>query len=267
MMFFGRNAVLVDEEIDRALRHLQLALAREGLGLQLVFVDGPDDQRRAILLRDGTEALELLLAILEVDGIDDALALAVSKRKLDGARIGGVDHDRRLDDADQLFVKKRDIRHLVAVGALQADVDDVRAVLHLAARDLDGLLPFLFRDQILEKPRADDVGALADDQRTVAVFGFDQFDAGVISAMRRRLHFARLFAFDHLRDGGDVFIRGAAASADDIEPAVVGEALELIRERGRGFEIEPLLVRAARHSGSRRCASKPCRKGCGCGPS
>ena len=98
------------------------------------------------------DALELLFAVFQVDGVDDALALAIGERQLDGLGIGGVDHDRRLADlADQLLVEQRDVVHFVAVGALQADVDDVRAVLHLPARDLDGLFPFLRGDQVLEQ--------------------------------------------------------------------------------------------------------------------
>ena len=143
MMSSGANAVFAGQQLDRTLRHRQFALARERLRLQLVFVDGSDHQRRAVGLGDRADALELLLAVFQVDRIDDALALAISERQLDGLRIGGVDHDRRLDLADQLLVERRDVRHLVAIGALQADVDDVRAVLHLPARDLAGLFPFL----------------------------------------------------------------------------------------------------------------------------
>ena len=50
---FGRNAVFVGEQIDRTLRHGQFAFAREGLGLQLVFVDGADDQRGAVAFASG----------------------------------------------------------------------------------------------------------------------------------------------------------------------------------------------------------------------
>ena len=45
----------------------ELALAREGLRLQLVFVDGADDQRRAVALGDRADALEFLFAVLQVD--------------------------------------------------------------------------------------------------------------------------------------------------------------------------------------------------------
>ena len=70
--------------------------------------------------------------------------------------------------------------------ALQAHVDDVRAVLDLPARDFAGLFPLLLGDHVLEQARADDVGSLADDQRPVAVFRFHQFDPGIIRPMRSR---------------------------------------------------------------------------------
>ena len=239
-----------------ALGHRQLALARERLRLQLVLVDAsrpPAPRRSACAMR--ADALELLLAVLQVDRVDDALALAVGQRQLHRLRVGGVDHDRRFDLADQLLVERRDVLDLVAVGALQADVDDVRAVLHLPARDLGGLFPLLLGDQVLEQPRADHVGALADDQRPVALVGLHQFDAGIVGAMRGAPAARRgCLPVDHLRDRADVRGRGAAAAADDVEPAVVDEALELRRERLRRLAVLALLVRQARRSDSRRRA-------------
>ena len=67
-------------------RDRQFALARERLRLQLVFVDGADDQRRAVGFRDGADALEFFFAVFQVDRIDDALALAPGQRLLDGLR-------------------------------------------------------------------------------------------------------------------------------------------------------------------------------------
>ena len=66
-----------------ALGDSQLALAREGLRLLLVFVDAAHDQRRAVRLGDGAGALEFFFAVLEVDGVDDGLALAIRQRQLD----------------------------------------------------------------------------------------------------------------------------------------------------------------------------------------
>ena len=213
----------------------EFALAGEGLRLQLVFVDGAHDEGRAEAFGDGADALEFFLAVLEIDGVDDAFALAPGERELHRFRIGGVDHDGRFDLADELGVEGRDVVDLVAVGALQADVDDVRAVAHLAARDVGGLFPFLGGDEIFEEARADHVGALADEKRTIALLGFHEFDARIVGTMGACRQDARRLALDHLRDGADVRGRGAAASAHEIQPAVVGEFLELCRQRVGGL--------------------------------
>ncbi len=58
----------------------QFAFARDGLGLEFVLVDRPDDDRRAELLHQRQHLVEFLLAVLEIDRVDDALALAIGQR-------------------------------------------------------------------------------------------------------------------------------------------------------------------------------------------
>src|ERR1035438_4216077 len=84
-----RNAVLLGQQPHAALGHRQFALARESLRLQFVFVDRPHHQRRAEALRDGAQALELLLAILQVHRVDDGFPLAISERQLHRLWVGG----------------------------------------------------------------------------------------------------------------------------------------------------------------------------------
>ena len=47
----GANAVLLRQQLEAPLGDGELALAREGLRLQLVFVDAADHQRRAVAAR------------------------------------------------------------------------------------------------------------------------------------------------------------------------------------------------------------------------
>ena len=101
------------------------------------------------------------------------------------ARVGGVDHDRDFDLANQLVVEGRNVLDFVAVGALQANVNDMRAAFHLAAGDFGGFLPLLRGHEFFEFARADHVRALADDQRPRAFFGLDDLDSGVDGAMAR----------------------------------------------------------------------------------
>ncbi len=69
----------------------------------------------------------------------------------------------------------RDVLDFVPVAGLQADIHHVGAIADLPTGDLASLFPFFFGDHVLEKPRPDDIGALADDQWAIAFLGFDQF--------------------------------------------------------------------------------------------
>jgi hypothetical protein len=140
----------------------QFAFARDRLGLLFVFIDRPDHDGRAELLDQRQHLVEFLLAILEIDRVDDAFALAIGQGPLDGIVVGRVDHERHFDLVDDLLVKPIDVRHFVAVAVFQVDVDDVRAALDLGARNLGRFLEFFIGNEPLECARADLVGALAD---------------------------------------------------------------------------------------------------------
>jgi hypothetical protein len=84
----------------------------------------------------------------------------------------------------------------------------------------------------LKSARANHVGALADDQRARAFVGLDQSRCRNSTARCASAGTRAAFCFRHLRDGANVLIRGAAAAADNIEPAVIDEFFEL---RGQRF--------------------------------
>ena len=180
---FRRDGVFFREQFQGTLGDFEFAFAREGLRLRGIFVNTAHHHRRAVGTRERADALEFLLAIFQVDRIDDAFALAIGERELDGIRVRGIDHDRDFDFANELVVEGLNVLHFFAVGALQADVHDMRAAFHLPPRDFGGFFPLLGGDKILEEARADYVGALADDQRTSAVFRLDDFDPGINRAM------------------------------------------------------------------------------------
>jgi hypothetical protein len=91
-------------------------------------------------------------------------------------RIGGVDHHRRLDLADQLFVERR----MSFISSRSVDCRQTSttcAPFFTCQRAISVASSHFSPRPVLEQARADHVGALADDQRTVLVVGFDQFDA------------------------------------------------------------------------------------------
>src|SRR5579872_2655304 len=122
----------------------------------------------------------------------------------------------------------------------------MRAVADLPPRDFGSLFPLLLRDQVFKQPGADHIGALPNDQRTVAILGLDEIDASVKRAVWFVLARAWRFALHPLRYGADMLGCGATAAADEVQPAVIGEFFQLRRERLRRFQIFPILVRQPR---------------------
>src|SRR5579863_748038 len=239
---FRANTILLGEHPVRALGNFQLSLARERLRLNRILVNAAHDDGSAVRARKRADALEFLLAIFQIDRVDDALSLAIGERELNGARVRGINHYRDFDLAYEIAVEVRDIIYLIAVRALQANVHDVRAALHLAPRDFGGFLPLFLCHEVLERPRADHVRALSHHERARALFGFDHFDPGVDRATVWLGRAARRLALRHLRECANVMFRCSAAPADDIEPAPIHKSLELFGERRWRLPISPFLI-------------------------
>ena len=220
---FGLDAVFFGEQLERALGHLQLARARNSLRLLLVVVDTADDERGAEAAGERHDLLEAILAVLEVDRIDQRLARRALERFFDHAMIGRIDHQRHFHFFDFDFKKARDVRHLVAIRILEAYVEDVRAAAHLHAPHFGSFLDLALGDQPLELAAAEHVGALADDHRARVVVDDERLDAGDDRAPDGRA-LARPFARHRFHQQPDMLRRRPAASADQIDPTVFGEA-------------------------------------------
>ena len=151
-----------------------------------------------------------------------------------------------------LFVERWNVVDFVAVGALETNVHNVRAALHLTACNFGGFFPLFGGDEVLEEARADNVGPLADDQRPRGFFGLDHLDARIDGAVVRLWQRTRSFRSRHLRDRADVFFCGSAAATDDVQPAPFDEPVQLLRKRGWRFAVESIFVRAIRRSDNRR---------------
>ena len=243
-----------------ALGDRELPQARDRHALALVLVDAADDDGAAIGPEQGHDLLEPLLAVFEVDRIHDRLALAVAQGHLEHPRVGRVDHERHLHLAGDLGHEPVDVGGLVAVGVGQADVENVGAGANLGAPDLGRLLELVGDDQLLEPSGADDVRALAHEQRAVVLGRVEHLDpADRLLLVRRRD--ARRTAVDQRLDRGDVGRRRPAAAADEVDPAFIDEALQLEGQAPGRLRVLAALVgqagvgvdahEACRHRGQR----------------
>ena len=133
----GREADPLGEQPVAALADRELAL--RGVRLPLL-VERHDDDGGAVSADLAGERQERLLALLEADRVDDALALQALQPRLDDRPLRGVDHHRHPGDVrlggDQ--VEEADHRRLrVQHRLVHVDVDDLSAVGDLLAGDLD----------------------------------------------------------------------------------------------------------------------------------
>src|SRR5208282_4905029 len=182
------DAVLSREQLERTLGDLKLALARHRLRLLLVLIDAADDQRGAIAAGERHYFAEALLAVFEIDRIDQRLAGSAFERLLDHTRVGRVDYDRDFDLLDQQLEETGHIGHFVAVGILQAHVEHVGAAPHLPPSDFGRLVDFALADQPLELAAAEHVGPFADHNRPRVLVDDQRFDSRNDRAAQRRRH-------------------------------------------------------------------------------
>jgi hypothetical protein len=142
--------------------HLPLDVA----GLTLL-VDEQADDRGAVLLGEVEHAVEpgaRREAVLEVGRVEDGPAADPLEPGFHHLRLGGVEHERRVDPGGQ---PARDLVHVdraVATDVVDAHVEDVRAFLHLVGGHLRGGVPVGGQHRLAEGLRAVRVGALADHQ-------------------------------------------------------------------------------------------------------
>ena len=178
---------------------------------------------------------EIGLAFLEADRVDDGLALHALEAGFDHRPLRAVDHHRHARDLGLGGDVVQELGHAgfrIQHAFVHVDVDDVGAAADLVERHRGRAGPVLGLDEPLELLRAGDVGALADHLEVAS-------PAGCVSGSSPDNRVSRFPApasavptprgarsFDGLRDRPDVIGRGAAAAADDVDEAALGELLD-----------------------------------------
>ena len=107
---------------------------------------------------------EYLLAFLERDGVDDALALAALQTCRDDIPLRGVDHDRHLGDVWLRRYHIEEVDHLllgIQESVVHVDIDDSGTISHLFAGDVQCLLITFLIDESQELSTTSHVASLA----------------------------------------------------------------------------------------------------------
>ena len=228
---FRREADFLDKDLVGAAADFFAALEVVRLTL---FVEGHDNHGRAVTHDLTGLFLEFLLPLFERDGVHHTLALHAAEAGFDHLELRGVDHDRDLrdirlagDKLEEFGHGRRSIEHPL----VHVDVDDLRAGLDLLTRHGERLVVLVAEDELGEFRRAGDVGALADvDERDFGARG-EGFESAQTQSARASRNAARLEIARRFDDGRNVIRRRAAATADDVQPSLLGPVAELRGER------------------------------------
>ena len=226
----GCEAVALDGDVADVPGGPQLPLGRPGLAL---LVDAGADDAGPELASEPQERVEPgagLVALLEVDGVEDRTPADPLQGSPRHGALGGVDHDRHAGLRAEAAGHLGHVGHAVGAGVVDADVDQVRALLHLVAGHGDAGVPVAVEHRLAERLGAVGVGALADDEegRVLAERnrGVDGGRRGLVHRRPRR-GAGLAAALDH---GSQVGRGGPTAPTDGGDAELGHEAVQVLRQ-------------------------------------
>ncbi len=246
-------AVFMYQNVMRPPGNLQLPLSRHGHAL---FIDQPYDQSRPIATHEGDYIIDTTFPVFQVHRIDDRLALTVRQCPLNHPGLRGVDHQRRFDQPDDMRQKRLHITDFIPVRITDADIHDLRSVALLPTGHFRRFFVAPLMDQTAKPTRADDIGPLAHQNRTIIFRNLQIGDAGD-KRTGDRLPPPRRIKTDLLGHQSDMLRCRAATSTHHIEPTSLSEALQRLDHLLWGLSVVPLFVRQTRirHTGHGNCST------------
>ena len=210
-----------------------------GVGLAQL-VEGHHDHAGAEVVDPPGLGQERVLALLEADRVDHALALHAPEPGLEHAPAGAVDHDGDPGDLglgrDQVEERGHRPFAVEQVG-VHVHVEQVGAAAHLLERDVHRALVVVGLDQPAEPGGAGDVGPLTDHDEAGVGSDLERLQAAEPGPLRWDRDDPGRLPGDRGRDLGDVGRRRAAAAADDVDHAGLGELAEQPGGLGRGLVV------------------------------
>lgn len=163
----GRKTDLFRQQIVGPLANLEFALRRFRLTR---FVERHHDHGRAVAQNLARVFQERRLAFLHADGVHHRLALHAFEPRLDHGPFGRIQHDGNARDIglrrDQI---EEGLHGLLRVqhALVHVDVDHVRAILDLLARDFERGCVVVGLDQFAEAGGPRDIGPLTNHHKTL----------------------------------------------------------------------------------------------------
>ena len=224
-----READLLGQDAVCPRADLDLAVQRVGLSH---FIERHDDHGGAVPFDQPRMAREGLLALLQADRVDDALALHALEPGFDHLPFGAVDHDRHAGDVRLGRDEPKERAHgllRVQHGFVHVHINDLGPAVHLLPGYGERAFVVAAQDQLGKRGRAGDVGPFPDvDEVCVRADGHRLEAAQARIRLDGRRDMRRPIP-DSLGNCLNVSWRGPATPAHDVEPASLRELAQVRR--------------------------------------
>ena len=209
-------------------------------GLPL-FVDGQSHHSCAVFLDDRHDLTEPGLrpvAVFVVHGIDEAASTETFESSLDDRRFGRVQNKGQRGGGGEQPGQVTHVGGAVATDVVDADIQQVRAVGDLRARDLDAVVPTALEHGLAECLGTVGVGPFPDRQDGGVLVERNRLVQGTHRRISGRHAIGHRSAAHPLDDRGQVFRRRPAAASHQVQAVVPGEAVVGVRQLVGGQGIE-----------------------------
>ena len=213
-----REIKLLAQQLVAALADPDLVLKRGSLAL---LVECHDHHCSSVAHACISMFQELLLTRLQGDRVHNALALHALQAFLHHRPLGRVNHERKSGNCRLRYTQLHELAHgrlAVDEVRVKVEVQNVGLLLALGDAYLQGLVPFVSVNQLLELSRAHEVASLAHPLEASVLVNLPrlqtgQHHGGVLGQLGKLSHRAVLNLLAHSRDVGG---ESAAAAAHEI---------------------------------------------------
>ena len=238
----------IDDDVIDALGDAKLVLG----GLRhAVFIDRQRNEHRAVAAGKLAQFVGFAFAILEVDRVNDRATRNDMQRLLDDVDLGAVDHHRCRHLLHHRLQQLQHVGGFVATNVGRADIEHVRAFLHLLLGHVQHAFDIAVEHQLAELPAAICIGALANNQRTRVLVERRRMEQRCQLRLIERRTRSRHQALDRFSHRLHVFWRRATATTDDGDAMLFDEACLERREFLRGQVVDRVAADVARQAGVR----------------
>ena len=217
---------LFSEYPVRALANFDFAF--DGVSLTL-GVERHDNDGSAVSAHKLCLLDKVLLAFFEADRIDDGLALYTLQSGFDHRPFRRVNHNwkpryirLRGDEAQELHHRILRVEHAL----IHVDVDDLRAIVHLVASNLDRGSIVVGLNQTPKSCRSRYIAALTHIDEQVIRSNIQRFEPGNPATHRRRGRHSRRQPFDYLLERANMLRPRSATATNQVDQPALCKLLD-----------------------------------------